>query len=483
MSKIVFITDVEGNIDYLRSVCSLCPEAITLKETKTELSFELKDDFMLVFGGDVTDKGLGSIRVLRALAAAYDRYGMDRVVLIAGNRDINKIRFSEELSDEALRAVLTCPSFVPERARVDSLAYAPKSMREALGVGADHPLDQAELERFHASRAGRLRWILDNTMGSVGEFENRRKELSEMEGRPAAEVTDDHVVDSFLASIRPGGAVLEYLSRARLAARVGDVLFVHGGLFNPTEFEGDCVGLVPLRDGPRVADLGAWIVALNAWFHDELGRWRAAPHVLPFTGPPDEMLKGRSAAKLLEYCASAMYGPTTIMARHLDKKSQLVPMPAETLEKLTSAGLSMLVLGHTPHGTCPSPLREGPGDHTSPFITLLADTSYSQMGVPGNRGPAATAVIITPAAKPGAKAVAAVKGRLPDLTPLSYTVTADPKVDGADPRIGRRLPGPDGWWVKAKLDSNGNYYLSQVNGYTYSYKEMSPQELDAALAN
>lgn len=480
MSRIVYITDVEGNLDYLRGVCSLCPEGIELRETSGGLTIELKDGYMLVFGGDVTDKGNGSLRILRALAAAYDSYGPERVVLIAGNRDINKIRLSEELSEEALKAVVACPSFVPEKARVDSLAYAPKSLRESLGVDKDHPLDQAHVEAFHSTRAGRLRWILDNTMGSAGEFENRRKELSEIAGKPTGSVTDDDVVESFLESIRPGGAVLEYLARARLVARVGDVLFVHGGLFNPTEFEGDCVGLVPNRDGPRITDIGAWIEALNAWFQEELRLWRAAPHVLTFTGPQDEMLRGRSAAKLLEYCASAMYGPTTIMARHLDKKSQLVPMPAETLEKLTSAGLSMLILGHTPHGTCPSPLREGSGDQHSPFITLLVDTSYSQMGVPGNRGPAAAAVVITPG-EGGSKAVASVKGRLPDLTPLSYTITADPKHAAADSRIGRRLPGPDGWWVKAKLDSTGNYYLSQVNGYTYSYKEITPEEVDSAF--
>ena len=44
-----------------------------------------------MFGGDAIDRGPGGRRIVRTLLAARRRYG-DRVILLAGNRDINKLR-------------------------------------------------------------------------------------------------------------------------------------------------------------------------------------------------------------------------------------------------------------------------------------------------------------------------------------------------------------------------------------------------------
>ena len=51
----------------------------------------------LVFGGDAIDRGPAGRRVVAALLAAKRHYD-DRVVLLAGNRDINKLRLHRELA-------------------------------------------------------------------------------------------------------------------------------------------------------------------------------------------------------------------------------------------------------------------------------------------------------------------------------------------------------------------------------------------------
>ncbi len=49
--------------------------------------------------------------------------------------------------------------------------------------------------------ANRLRWILDCTMGSVGDFEYRRSELALLEGKSRGDVPDADVVASFYNSV------------------------------------------------------------------------------------------------------------------------------------------------------------------------------------------------------------------------------------------------------------------------------------------
>jgi len=119
----------------------------------------------------------------------------ERVVLLAGNRDINKLRLPRELSGAP-------PAKAP----------------------ADLP------------RPALLRWIFTNTMGAKDAFDMRAAELGR--GRTAA-VDGDEIVASFLADVTPDGPLTRYLARAVLAFREGSTLVVHGAV---TE---ECLGGVP----------------------------------------------------------------------------------------------------------------------------------------------------------------------------------------------------------------------------------------------
>jgi hypothetical protein len=106
---------------------------------------------------------------------------------------------------------------------------------------------------------------------------------------------------------------------------------------------------------------------------------------------PDGNVPARSDL-LISYSGSPKLGITVIMGRHLDARSSLQPMPDSTRRTLVSLGIKMLLLGHTPHGTCPSLLREEDG-----MTVVMADTSYSDMSQPDCRGAAFSTVTLTPA--------------------------------------------------------------------------------------
>ena len=212
MRAIAFVTDVEGQWDKLAGVADgrlvrLAGDAL-----------HVADGAVLVFGGDAVDRGPAGRRILRALLDAKRRQP-ERVVLLAGNRDLNKLRLARELTG------------------------APPAAAPA-GVG----------------RGALLRWILEHTMGARAAFAHRRDELGGGD--------DDQVVDSFLEDVGPGGLISRYLAEAQLAFREGDTLFVHGGV------TADNLGVVPTH-AEQARDVDAWLARLDAFLADELARFAA----------------------------------------------------------------------------------------------------------------------------------------------------------------------------------------------------------------
>lgn len=73
----------------------------------------LRDHCHFVFGGDVCDRGVGDIRVIRELVELKSRYP-ERVHLLMGNRDINKMRMRFELADYTLATSMGNVYWVPK---------------------------------------------------------------------------------------------------------------------------------------------------------------------------------------------------------------------------------------------------------------------------------------------------------------------------------------------------------------------------------
>ena len=278
--NVCFCTDVEGNWEYFCRFVELS-DALSFVHMKFDeagaaAELLLKDGWMFVFGGDAVDKGPdngpgGSIRFVRTLVALKEKYG-DRVVLILGNRDINKMRLTSELAEAQLALLhqVAPPYWVPPKSQVTLVSSLART------VGSENPAALAAAN----TATNRLRWILSDTMGAAGEFERRKQELELLRGDA---VSDDEVCADFVRSVGQGGFMRRLLELGQMAAIVGCTLYVHGGLCG-TYRDGatDCIGYVPgyvpVAGAPlRIEDAAEWVDALNRWAREQVRSWVEHP--------------------------------------------------------------------------------------------------------------------------------------------------------------------------------------------------------------
>lgn len=327
---IAYVTDAEGQWEKLVSFCANNPLVSLAGDRLT-----LAEGARFVFGGDAIDRGPHARRIVACLTDAKLRYA-ERVVLLAGNRDLNKLRLARELGGH-----------LPER--------APQSLRDA-------------------SPAALLRWIFAETMGAPDAFEHRRTELGSAgepghAGPPGAAsgraVSDEEVLHSYLDDVAPSGALTNYLELCALAYRHGATLFVHGGLGEAS------LGEVPAHGSSEsVDDLDEWVMRLNAWYKRQLVAYRAG--ALEPSGEPawqplinyQQPLPGQRINP-----GSVVYG--RLADEH--NNPRLPPLPV--VQRLCSAGIRRLVVGHMPSGDTPSVLRDPSRD----FELILADNSYGRV--------------------------------------------------------------------------------------------------------
>jgi hypothetical protein len=223
---------------------------------------------ILVFGGDVCDKGGNDLYVIRQLLSLKKRF-QTRVHFIMGNRDINKMRILQELGS------------VPTRGRIgnggSNTHREDNSQGEILyphggvywfqntGLQGDPALidewfcghdddDKSKRkggsddddQRVHAlipdRPAERLKWMLKKTMGSPDAFEFRRNELKQEKiflaqrqvssgEEESINVSDEEVVESYRQTCHPVTGILgKYLSEGKLCLIIGGAMFMHGSL-------------------------------------------------------------------------------------------------------------------------------------------------------------------------------------------------------------------------------------------------------------
>ncbi|MDP2342434.1 MAG: metallophosphoesterase [Deltaproteobacteria bacterium] len=306
--QVAYLTDVEGSWNKLRTFVDLTPGvSFQTDDTGTERII-VDDGTAFVFGGDAVDRGPWSRRVLQALLDVKDRYP-DRVVLLAGNRDINKLRLPRELQGA-----------VPKKATPEIAALAKDKKPEL------------------------LRWIFANTMGAAPAFEHRRTELR-ANTQPAG---DDDVVRSILTDVLPpGGLHFRYLQRCQLAFRLGKTLYVHGGVAI------ESLGKVPGE--PESDDVDGWIFSLNNFYREQVALFGEQPIIIDAEPRWLPLILYQAPIKGLgRNPASVVYGRFGSDAWNNPR------LPSrETLAWLQQRGVARVVVGHTPCGDLPAILRGG----------------------------------------------------------------------------------------------------------------------------
>lgn len=474
MAEVGFITDLEGSLAtferYLAGGGSVLRRGAS---GRLELANET---FGFVFGGDLTDRGPGDLRLMQDFLDLKARHP-NRVALLMGNRDLNKMRLTAEL-DAAFVA----------RGRPEAAFDAwwdPKAPSLAQHLARESLAD---------NQKHRLQWMLRHTLGSGDAFEHRRAELHALRGgaENTGPVSDEEVLRSYLASVeREDGEVASYLANAQIAAIIGDTLFVHGAA------EERALGFVPsplTRFAPHGPEelavlpgareglpLREWVQAINDFAAAGVADWRAAPRWRA------DGTRGGEA--LLAYqCRPAIAARTVVVTCYVDGKNMPTrkaieedlkeglpycsdPMSIEAMRYLLEGGVRRVVVGHKPSGEAPAVLRSG-GEDSLGFEVISADTNYATNAAPDFRGGAWCEVRISLAS--GGSSHARLRGELPNgagsydfaLPPLGRA--AAPKgldADHGDPFVGRQTV--DGWWVRVRLGSPGrgtHYLLSRGEG-------------------
>lgn len=96
-TEVEALSDLEGNKNRLDDFLSQSENLILDEKGR----LKVKEGAHFVYVGDVMDRGPNSRKILEMLVDLKERQP-NQVTLIAGNRDINKIRLALELNDEAL---------------------------------------------------------------------------------------------------------------------------------------------------------------------------------------------------------------------------------------------------------------------------------------------------------------------------------------------------------------------------------------------
>lgn len=165
------------------------------------------------------------------------------------------------------------------------------------------------------------------------------------------------------------------------------------------------------------------------------------------------------------------------------------PYPQELEEYLAAQGVRFVVVGHTPHGNCPTVIQSQSGRVT----VVMGDTSFSQQKsnlsyIGDNRGRAASDISIV-------HGVCRITGHLQDTDQsklLGYCV-APGETQNCDRFVGcmqRCSDEADGkrktFFVKALLPAQpsapSSYLLSHVDGFKYEYAEVPEREIEDVLS-
>ncbi|KAK1747815.1 hypothetical protein QTG54_001778 [Skeletonema marinoi] len=461
---------------------------------------------MLVYGGDIWDKGGADFYVIRQLLSLHTRYP-SRVHFIMGNRDINKLRIVDELDfDETKR--------LPKHKGVYWL--------RGTGLPGD-PEKSLDSSTMTETAAERLKWMLRGTMGSVDAFELRRQELQRerlavmnsqsafstqecLEHETTSEefiVSDDDVAKSYLHSCNPNlGLMSQYLSHAKLMIRFGSVIFLHGALptIEANSFPLPWINPESDKSGGHET-LTEWIDDLNDFASDQITNWKEFGKAKQPRDAQEDFWAskggysntssgGKLFGNLLQYGMNTLPDKSknqsvvynSWMRDGMPRKDLFSLDEQSWLENLfAKEGLQLILSGHQPVGDAPWPIQLSNNNWILPCDTSFSGdvcwtsaekASLGRGSRPNGRGEVAVSeTLIMCCQRTGKLKSVKIHGFLSDGSHYEINNLLD--VD--DKHIGRpllkKLPYTDNtkeatitdFWVKAKLRQQ--YLLSAGKGF------------------
>lgn len=313
----------------------------------------------LYFAGDVTDRGPYAIRLVEMLLALKWRHP-DRVAWTYGNLDLKNLALLRDLP----RLAVGTPDYSAWLQHQPETADAAAAGGVALGD----------------ERAGGQQWGKRDTLdcrieywltrqGAAQAFEFHQRELAEMHGRP---VSREEAAEDYLARLHPGGTMFEFLRLGQIAILHGNVLIDHGGVSRSN------IGFVPGATS-RIADARQWIIALNAYGRQQIELVERAVRSPGWPASfPDGFIHYADAiwdATAREGSGALFMNDVSLIYPFRQRERGNFRVPDETaIAYLRAAGIDTEIVGHSPFGDLPGPLR------ADGFLRLMADTSHRRAG-------------------------------------------------------------------------------------------------------
>ena len=366
-SHILHITDLEGDLHHLQNNLQSLREVnnidIQIVNGKNGPYLEWDAHISIVYGGDLIDKG------------EHDRYLLDLfnntkarrpygIYLIAGNRELNKVRWPLEVNNSHPMSLiyqelqlgiedrnLSGVNRAPDLPWVDSgkdvfIQYLAKQF----SCEPEDVLDMFISKNTSEQKILYAKWMLANTMGAPLAWEYRRKYLAKMKGSNEDKITDQMIFDDFDEEFSPNGPVALYLKNAVMAMQIDNVGFMHGGI--------DEQSFKPLLNGEvhNFASFSDLKTGLNNWFSDFINGFY---NQLQQT-TPEEFIKsayGKYLVKLKEEVDEMILprnpNRSTIVTNNFMRNGMKVPESKSARAALTKSGVHILVTGHQPHANIP----------------------------------------------------------------------------------------------------------------------------------
>ncbi len=358
-----FVTDLEGKKEGLLN--NLDKKGMELREGRLHFTDPKAELFI---GGDLSDRGSDSIKIRRMLADLKTRHP-GRVHIIWGNRELNKLGMLyvmpllEKMGTHSYMAGGAGSDPKTQLELFDLLSkYGNWLMQQGIYVepGKD---PQKALEKANTPER-RLDWFFEQ-IGCNNCLDYHQQELTELSGR---EVSRREAAEDYLKSLDPKkGEFYKFLEMGQFMVTKERNLMVHGQV-NMENF-----GLVP-GNNQREARVEDWVNGLNGW-----GRAKLKQIKMGYEKKTSASLQ--AIKELAQYSDTVWdYGlgkgfanETSVVYAYRQKEGNNFRLPEyDTINTLRSQGYSTLIVGHSPAGNVPIPLK------ADDFMQIMGDTSYGK---------------------------------------------------------------------------------------------------------
>lgn len=356
---------------------------------------ELKPGHCIVNLGDMMDCGKQIDRtqgVFRGIATFLKlrEAHPDRVKLLLGNRDLNKLRLPSELNGAENESFGGTPGPFVYHTKPGPLKDPTKSPLNS--EKACRPPPGETSETLAGKRARWFKWMLTETMGAPKGLEGYKKEL---EGMVVSGVTltDSQITEYvYHQTVTEGGLFFSYLKHAGIVALAESALFVHGNVAkcaldgdqfivpgaadkNSVQFNMSLTAeqraAQPVGWAGRERDVKQFVVKMHAFKQREFVDWKKNSFFKPHS---ELLIRGGNA--LIDSALGPPKGSNGgFTGCSIATAPAVQALDDATASELAKKGITHVLTGHIPQGAVPRTFVTNTPNGTLTIVNM--DVTYA----------------------------------------------------------------------------------------------------------